>query len=249
MNSRGEVESTSPRALEEIWTPWPIGLRFKSFQVDVRNLIIDLDADIKADTMMAGREKVEGGPVPPPRPHIPVGGVPTRPMTSMPQSLSRPPHNLNNGQVKPQMGSNFASRPNSTNYGQESNSVDSDKSLKMKIKRTKSGRQEIVKTEGGHNNSHNGNSDNEGSVVKPGNMDSSMSPSSVRTTKPEGFPLHYTTLHYTTLLYTTLHYTTLHYTTLHNSCNCCNCVLCTLYYSCILCTVYCCRGYIQILFC
>ena len=34
----------------------------------VRNLIIDLDADIKADTMMAGREKVEGGPVPPPRP-------------------------------------------------------------------------------------------------------------------------------------------------------------------------------------
>ena len=49
-------------------------LRFKSFQVDVRNLIIDLDAAIKADTMMAGREKVEGGPVPPPRPHIPVGG-------------------------------------------------------------------------------------------------------------------------------------------------------------------------------
>ena len=31
-------------------------------------MIIDLDADIKADTMMAGREKVEGGPVPPPRP-------------------------------------------------------------------------------------------------------------------------------------------------------------------------------------
>ena len=43
-------------------------LRFKSFQVDVRNLIIDLDAAIKADTMMAGREKVEGGPVPPPHP-------------------------------------------------------------------------------------------------------------------------------------------------------------------------------------
>ena len=157
--------------------------------MDVRNLIIDLDADIKADTMMAGREKAEGGPAPPPRPHIPVGGAPTRPLTSMPPSLSRPTHNLNNGQVKPQMGSNFPSRPNSSNYGQESNSVDSDKSLKMKIKRTKSGRQEIVKTEGGHNNSHNGNSDNEGSVVKPGNRDSSVSPSSVRTTKPEGTPL------------------------------------------------------------
>ena len=154
--------------------------------MDVRNLIIDLDADIKADNMMAGREKVEGGPAPPPpRPHIPVGGVPTRPMTSMPQSLSRPTHNLNNGQVKPQMGSNFPTRPNSSNYGQDSNSADCDKSLKMKIKRTKSGRQEIVKTEGGQNNSHNGNSDNEGSVVKPGNRDSSLSPSAVRTTKPE----------------------------------------------------------------
>ena len=159
--------------------------------MDVRNLIIDLDADIKADKMMAGREKVEGGaaPPPPPRPHIPVGGVPTRPMTSLPQSISRPTHNLNNGQVKPQMGSNFPSRPNSSNYGQDSNSAESDKSLKMKIKRTKSGRQEIVKTEGGHNNSHNGNSDNEGSVVKPGNRDSSVSPSTVRTTKPEPTPL------------------------------------------------------------
>ena len=69
-------------------------LRFKSFQVDVRNLIIDLDADIKADTMMAGREKVEGGgPVPPPRPHIPVGGVPRRPMTCMmpPESIKPTP--------------------------------------------------------------------------------------------------------------------------------------------------------------
>ena len=139
---------------------------------------------------MAGREKVEGGPTAPaPRPHIPVGGVPTRPMTSLQQSLSRPSHNLNNGQVKPQMGSNFPSRPNSSNYGLDSNSVDSDKSLKMKIKRTKSGRQEIVKPEGGHNNSHNGNSDNEGSVVKPGNRDSSVSPSAVRTTKPESTPL------------------------------------------------------------
>ena len=44
-------------------------LRFKSFQVDVRNLIIDLDAAIKADTMMAGREKVEGGSSTPTMPH------------------------------------------------------------------------------------------------------------------------------------------------------------------------------------
>lgn len=172
----------NPLSEVEDETEWP--------RVDVRNLIIDLDADIKADNMMAGREKVEGGPAPPPpRPHIPVGGVPTRPMTSMPQSLSRPTHNLNNGQVKPQMGSNFPSRPNSSNYGQDSNSADCDKSLKMKIKRTKSGRQEIVKTEGGQNNSHNGNSDNEGNVVKPGNRDSSVSPSAVRTTKPETNPL------------------------------------------------------------
>ena len=159
--------------------------------MDVRNLIIDLDADIKADKMMAGREKVDGGgpAPPPPRPHIPVGGVPTRPMTSLAQSIPRPPHNLNNGQVKPQMGSNFPSRPNSSNYGQDSSSAESDKSLKMKIKRTKSGRQEIVKTEGGLNNTHNGNSDNEGAVVKPGNRDSSVSPSTVRTTKPETAPL------------------------------------------------------------
>ena len=124
------------------------------FQVDVRNLIQDLDDNIKADTMMSGREKSDTGPPPPqPPPHIPVGGAPSRPPSSSP--MSRPVSHLTNGQSKPGQGtisgSNFVKHNSDvgSNATTDSNSSDSEKSLKMKIKRTKSGRQEIVKTEGG----------------------------------------------------------------------------------------------------
>jgi len=141
-------------------TEWP--------KVDVRNLIIDLDADIKADSMMASREKTD--PAPMSRPH-PVGGAPGRPSpTSGP--MSRPVSHtgsLNNGQTKsnPAMpGTNFVKQQSYGGGHQEPSGLDSEKGLKMKIKRTKSGRQEIVKTEGGqvHNNT---NGDSENSPLTP----------------------------------------------------------------------------------
>ena len=79
-------------------------------------MIIDLDADIKADTMMTSREKVES---------------------------CAPPAGLTNGSSL-------------TNNAYDA--ADCDKSLKMKIKRTKSGRQEIVKQEGGTSDSDNSSS-------------------------------------------------------------------------------------------
>ena len=46
VNSRGEVESTSPRALEEIWTLWPIGLKviMLSFDNSVSHTIMGVNA-------------------------------------------------------------------------------------------------------------------------------------------------------------------------------------------------------------
>lgn len=104
--------------------------------MDVRNLIIDLDADIKADTMMTSREKMESPPSP----------APTRALSP----LMRP-----GDQTRLTNGSSLTPPA----Y----DSADCDKSLKMKIKRTKSGRQEIVKPEGGDQLASNGSSDSENS--------------------------------------------------------------------------------------
>ena len=91
-------------------------------------MIIDLDADIKADTMMTSREKMESSP------------------SSSPAHSPQP--RLTNG---------------SSLSGPAYDSADCDKSLKMKIKRTKSGRQEIVKPEGGDQLASNGSSDSDNS--------------------------------------------------------------------------------------
>ena len=97
-------------------------------------MIIDLDADIKADNMMTSREKVETCTAPP---------------------------SLTNGSSHP-------------NY----DSADCDKSLKMKIKRTKSGRQEIVKQEGGSSDSENSSSRSPSPSSTPPPSSLSVSPRS-----------------------------------------------------------------------
>ena len=85
-------------------------LKISIFQVDVRNLIIDLDADIKADTMMANREKTEPGPTvqPSSRPHLPVGGAPSRPalgsettpeISTLPKKKLKPNKNADGSRV------------------------------------------------------------------------------------------------------------------------------------------------------
>ena len=163
--------------------------------MDVRHLIIDLDADIKAEKdsqlMASSQHKSEGGgggsstltlTAPPPpgsRPHLPVASLPPQ-RPPVPGPLSARP--LSNGSSsgltshqsgpraspvsmsgpsfqKPAPGSGTAG---AYGGGQPSdNSADSDKSLKMKIKRTKSGQ---LKTEdfksGGQQPPHtNGNSE------------------------------------------------------------------------------------------
>ena len=117
--------------------------------MDVRNLIIDLDADIKADTMMTSREKMESSPSPSPSPSPPTGHSEGSRLTNG-SSLTGPAYD---------------------------SAADCDKSLKMKIKRTKSGRQEIVKPEGGDQLASNGSSDSDNS--------SSPSPSPSPTPPPQ----------------------------------------------------------------
>lgn len=134
-------------------------------------MIIDLDADIKADTMMNTKEKS-----PSPAPHMPVGPAPTRPMTNGgPVTKPCPPPAAYPAQGPP---------PTTNGTAAAACEADSDKSLKMKIKRTKSGRQEIVKTEGGQGvvSSNGDSSDNVGGVSTP--PDSPPSPPSVNGDTP-----------------------------------------------------------------
>ena len=162
--------------------------------MDVRNLIIDLDADIKAEKdsqmMASSRDKSEGGggsstltiTAPPPpglRPHLPIGGPPQRPpghlsarplsngssLTSPQSGLRASPVSMSGpGVQKPSPGPAVSAA--SGTYGgspSDSNSADSDKSLKMKIKRTKSGQLKTEDFKSQQPPHTNGNSENSSS--------------------------------------------------------------------------------------
>jgi len=123
---------------------------------------------------MSSRDKqMDGGPTQPRPPHLPIGGAPTRPMGGhganvMPLGAPRLPHQSSSNGGGPQhrgpsdgqstgyqqQARQQEARPSYAGSDSGSNS-DGDKGLKMKIKRTKSGRQEIVKGPGemgGHSN-------------------------------------------------------------------------------------------------
>ena len=122
---------------------------------------------------MATREKTETvSPAPLPRPL-------TTPMSRPPVSHSDSPSQPRS-QISQNNGQSGSSSSSSSPLGfmkspyvpsDSAASADNDKSLKMKIKRTKSGRQEIVKTEGGQQQSNNGNG------VTNGDSDSSKTSS------------------------------------------------------------------------